>query len=171
MERVCLRAVEPSDVDRLYIWENDRTLWPHGNTRAPLSRFLLSEYASGYDADPFAAGQLRLMIITGEEACGTVDIYEFDPLAGKAGIGIFVAPAYRGRGIGSEALNAMSAYCRDTLNMHQLWCTVLVDNTPSLALFKKEGFSVAGRLRSWVRAGGKYRDVFIMQLMLDSFSD
>lgn len=166
MEPITLRAVEPSDVDRLYIWENDRSLWPHGNTRAPLSRFQLSEYATGYNADPYAAGQLRLMICCGEEVCGTVDIYDFDPISGRAGIGIFVASAFRGRGIGSEAIKEMAAYCRDTLHMHQLWCTVIADNTPSLGLFRKSGFRIAGRLRSWVRAGGIYRDAFIMQLML-----
>ncbi len=57
---ITLRAVEPTDVDCLYIWENDPSLWPHGSTRAPLSRFQLSEYATGYDADPYSARQLRL---------------------------------------------------------------------------------------------------------------
>lgn len=64
MERgeVRLRALEPEDVDRLYIWENDRDIWPFGGTRAPLSRHQLWEYATNYDANPFAAGQLRLII-------------------------------------------------------------------------------------------------------------
>lgn len=64
MERgeVRLRALEPEDVDRLYIWENDRDMWPFGGTRAPLSRHQLWEYATNYDANPFAAGQLRLII-------------------------------------------------------------------------------------------------------------
>lgn len=59
---VRLRALEPEDVDRLYIWENDRDMWPFGGTRAPLSRHQLWEYATNYDANPFAAGQLRLII-------------------------------------------------------------------------------------------------------------
>lgn len=64
MERgeVRLRALEPEDVDRLYIWENDRDMWPFGGTSAPLSRHQLWEYATNYDANPFAAGQLRLII-------------------------------------------------------------------------------------------------------------
>ena len=64
MERreVRLRALEPEDVYRMYIWENDPGMWPFGGTRAPLSRHQLWEYATNYDANPFAAGQLRLII-------------------------------------------------------------------------------------------------------------
>ena len=33
-ERVCLRALEPEDLELLYRWENDSELWEVGNTLA-----------------------------------------------------------------------------------------------------------------------------------------
>lgn len=166
---ITLRAVEPTDVDCLYIWENDPSLWPHGSTRAPLSRFQLSEYATGYDADPYSACQLRLMIETGAGVrCGTIDLYDFDPSAGRGGVGIFVAPCYRRQGIAGKALEKFARYCREMLNMHQLWCMTAIDNVASIALFEHAGFKKAGRLRSWVRDASGYKDVLVMQLMLES---
>ena len=39
-----LRAPEPEDLELLYKWENDTSLWLAGNTRAPYSRFQLKQY-------------------------------------------------------------------------------------------------------------------------------
>ena len=59
---ITLRAPEPADLDRLYVWENDTTLWSVGRAIAPYSRQQLADYIAGYDADIHSAGQLRLMI-------------------------------------------------------------------------------------------------------------
>ena len=40
-ENICLRAPEPEDLELLYEWENDSSLWIAGNTRAPYSKFQL----------------------------------------------------------------------------------------------------------------------------------
>lgn len=70
---VHLRALEPSDVDRLYIWENNPDMWRYGFSPAPLSRHQIWEYVEKYDANPLAQGQLRLMIDTGNDTVGTLD--------------------------------------------------------------------------------------------------
>ena len=36
---IYLRAIEPEDLDILYQWENDSSLWVHGCTLAPFSKF------------------------------------------------------------------------------------------------------------------------------------
>ena len=35
---VSLRALDPTDLDLLYIWENDTSLWDVGNSITPFSR-------------------------------------------------------------------------------------------------------------------------------------
>lgn len=35
---IYLRAIEPEDLDILYQWENDSSLWVHGCTLAPFSK-------------------------------------------------------------------------------------------------------------------------------------
>ena len=57
-----LRAPEPSDIDIIFRWENDTTIWHLGNTLAPYSRFAIEQFVLNTDNDIFAAKQLRLMI-------------------------------------------------------------------------------------------------------------
>lgn len=154
--RVSLRAVEPSDVDRLYLWENDPSVWPFGAPRGPYSRHQLWEYANGYDADPYRAGQLRLIVEIGEEdgqrtPCGTVDLYDIDARDSRAFIGIMIAPGFRRKGIASAALVELESYCRDILGLRLLASETASDNLPSIRLFTGRGFILTGRRPSWIR--------------------
>ena len=42
-KRLQLRAVEPSDIDLLYKWENDPAVWRESNTLSPYSRIQIEE--------------------------------------------------------------------------------------------------------------------------------
>ncbi len=167
-DTVRLRAPEPGDVDRMYIWENDPSLWPYGSATAPLSRHLLSEYVDSYEADIFASRQLRFVIelCAGGEAVGTLDITDFDPRDRHARIGVFVEPAHRRGGIASRAVALALAYAADTLGIHSLLALVAADNAPSRALFSAAGFSTCGRLRSYLRRGRSYSDIILYQVLL-----
>ena len=77
-QRLNIRALEPGDADFMYEVENDSSAWRYSDTVAPLSRRILRDYALNYDADPFSAGQIRL-IVTEEgnnTPVGIVDLYE-----------------------------------------------------------------------------------------------
>lgn len=85
--QVRLRALEPEDLDILYRYENDSSLWEVGTTIAPFSRKQLYDYIAGYSNDIYAERQLRLMVddaATGETV-GTVDITDFSPADMRAG--------------------------------------------------------------------------------------
>lgn len=163
---LALRAPEPADLDCLYLWENDTSAWWAGNASAPLSRQLLWQYIDTYEADIFASRQLRMVIERAGERAGTVDLYDFDPVSRRAGVGIYVAASCRGTGCGGRALRLLEGYCRERLGMHQLWAVVPVDNPASRALFAGAGYRIAGRLQSWICRGGRYSDAFIYQKML-----
>ena len=164
-----LRSPEPEDLDSLYLWENDTTLWPFGSTRAPLSRHQIWQYIDNYDGDIFTQKQLRMMIVDNEsgKAVGTVDIYDFDARDGHALIGIFISAEHRGKGFASEALSLINDYGRVTLGLHQLAAIVSVDNTPSIALFKLCGYKSKGCLKSWLKRGRQYTDVLIFQHLFE----
>ncbi|MDE6285507.1 MAG: GNAT family N-acetyltransferase [Muribaculaceae bacterium] len=165
---ITLRAPEPSDTDRLYIWENDPELWPFGSATAPMSRQMLASYIGNYDADIFASRQLRFMIVvnaTGETA-GTLDVTDFDPRHLHACTGIFIEPAHRGRGVARRALTLAGHFLAEAVSMHTLMATVAVDNMPSRRLYEACGYSTAGRLRSYIRRGHSYQDALIYQIIL-----
>lgn len=168
MSEIRLRALELMDVDTLYEWENDTAAWQEGSTIAPFSRRQLMDYVTTYDGDIYSARQLRLMIAVEGHigAVGAIDLYEFDPVNLRAGVGIYLSPEFRGAGYGRAALEELAAYCRDRLGMHQLWAIAGQDNHRSRALFEECGFTASGRLRSWLRRGTAYTDAYLYQRML-----
>ncbi|MDE6289121.1 MAG: GNAT family N-acetyltransferase [Muribaculaceae bacterium] len=160
-DKIILRAPEPDDVDRIYMWENDR---PEA-VSAPVSRLNVWNYVNNYNADVFAMGELRLVIVDriSGEAAGCIDLYDFCPVDMRGGVSVYVAESYRGRGIASAALELFESYCRGKIGLHQLWAHIAEDNRASRALFAGCGYKPAGRLRSWIRRGSSYCDVLVVQ--------
>ncbi len=162
---ITLRAVEPGDLDDLYRWENDTTLWCYGSTMAPLSRHLLAQYIKNYTADIARDNQLRLMIVerVSGKAIGTMDCFDYDLVNHKAGIGILIDPAYQHQGLGKESLDLFTTYAFQMLRLHQLYAHVPASNTPSVKLFTACGFQESGRLRDWVHLPLGYDDALVFQ--------
>ncbi|MCM1520401.1 MAG: GNAT family N-acetyltransferase [Lachnoclostridium sp.] len=169
--KISLRALEPGDIDLMFSWENDTTIWNDGATIAPFSRNLIADYISGYEPDIFKARQLRLMIdlIDKDKALtiGTIDLYDFDPRNRRCGIGILIDTIHRGNGYATRAINITARYCAIHLGIHQLYAIAGVNNHPSYQAFQQAAFKIAGRLRSWIRISSQsYTDAFILQRLL-----
>lgn len=166
-KQITLRALEPTDLDTLYRWENDTTLWAVSDTAAPYSREALWHYLEGYTGDIYAQRQLRLMatLSADDTPVGTVDFLNFDPLNNRAELGLFIASDYRGQGLGRQALDLLTAYARDHIGLRQLYVFIALDNTVCLKLFEDYGYNRVGVLKSWVKRGTTYRDVALLQML------
>lgn len=169
-KNIILRAVEPVDLDVLYEWENDPENWLISNTSAPFSRHTLRRFVESAHKDIYEARQLRLMIERINPDAGTkgtvgvVDLFDFDPMHLRAGIGILIARKEdRMKGLASETVSLIVDFAFQHLHLHQLYCNVSEDNAASLGLFRKHGFTEAGRKREWVRSREKWLDVFLLQ--------
>ena len=160
-----LRALEAEDVDLLYVWENDPAVWGASGTLAPFSRHTLRRFLDEQRFDLYAARQLRLVVETLDgRAVGLVDLFEFEPVDLRAGIGILIHGAGdRGRGFASDALDVLCRYARQVLGLHQLWCSVAPDNAASLTLFRRAGFVECGRKREWRRTPDGWADELLLQ--------
>lgn len=163
---VALRAPEPEDLDILYLWENDPSIWPISGTMAPFSRFILKQYLEHAGKDIFEMKQLRLIIIRNEDQrpLGAVDLFEFDPHHRRAGIGILIADrTNRHKGYAREALESMMNYCFSILKLHQLWCNIASGNQSSLNLFTAAGFEPVGEKKEWLFVGDHFEGEWILQ--------
>nr|MBD5376877.1 GNAT family N-acetyltransferase [Bacteroides sp.] len=163
--RLILRAPEPSDLDAFCRWENDTSAWESGSTFAPLSRHQLYSYIANYSADIVGEHQLRLVAEVDGSPVGAIDLFDFDALNARCGVGIIIDPAMRGRHLALEALTLTADYARRRLGLRQLWCHVAEDNKASRRLFEAAGFEISGCLRSWLRRGAEFKDVVIYQLL------
>ena len=166
-DKIILRALEPEDLDVLYKWENDSNLWNCGSTLAPYSKFVLRDYLANSRQDIFQSRQLRLMIVEKESgySIGTIDLYDFDPLNLRAGIGILLDADYREKGYGLLALHLIKEYAFRFLLLNQLFAHVPKNNVPSYKLFKKGGYRESGLLYSWIKTVSGFEDVYFMQLI------
>ncbi len=164
-----LRAIEAEDIDCLFKWENDTSIWLDGCSMAPYSRKTIWEYIETYTPDIYKTNQLRLIIVltSSETAIGTIDLYDFDYQNRRAGVGILIDKEYRGLGYATRSLNIICRYAGEFLGLHQLWSTIGSENRSSLKLFKNCGFSICGRMHSWIRRGKSYSDAYILQKFID----
>ena len=167
-DNIVLRALELGDVDHLYNWENDSSIWQVSNSITPYSRYLLEQYVLNSHQDIFTAKQLRLVICTNDigKPVGCIDLFDFEPQHLRAGVGILIADkTERGKGFATEALTLLIKYSFQTLHLHQLYCNIGVSNEHSLKLFKNNGFTEVGLKRDWIRTSNKYEDEYLLQLI------
>lgn len=164
---ISIRALEPEDLEFLYMIENEPKLWTVGNSNVPYSRYVLHEYIASSANDIYKDGQVRLMIVDGAgHNVGVVDLINFEPKHRRAEVGIVVASAYRGQGYAQEALRMLTRYARQILRLHQLYALVSVSNENSLRLFTAAGFERTARLADWLWEAEKYVDAYVMQLFI-----
>jgi len=166
-DKIILRAPEPEDLDVLFRWENDSDLWAYGTTLAPYSKFSLRKYISEAQNDIFQSRQLRLMIVLkeNEDAIGTIDLYDFDPVNLRAGVGILLDSAYRGKGFGAQTLRLIQDYAFNFLHLKQLYAHIPQNNTSSMKLFANCGYTKSGCLEQWLKCGNRFENVNVLQLI------
>lgn len=169
-ENIRLRAIEPEDLDLIYRWENDTTLWCYGATIAPFSRHVIKQYLIDAGQDLFERKQLRLMIdaTKNQKTVGTIDLYDYDPFHRRAGVGILIDTAYRHKGFGQEALRLLENYCFDFLKMKQLYAIVAANNLKSIQLFEKTGYKQSGTLKAWLSTEDSFTDSIFLQRINDN---
>lgn len=165
-----LRAIESTDLDLIYIWENNPENWAVSYTYAPFSKEVLKTYIEQAGQDIYTSKQLRLMIDLVEDgqtrSIGCVDLFDFEPRHQRAGVGILIgSPADRNNGYAANALGQLVNYAFTTLNLNQLFCNIAVNNTASLALFTKLGFEITGTKKQWLHINGNWIDEHTLQLL------
>lgn len=169
---VRLRAPEQSDVEALYLWENNMEIWKVSNTITPFSRFVLKKYIETAHLDIWGTKQLRLIIEAKDQSSlmflpvGLIDLFDFDPFHLRAGIGILIANSeFRQKGYATEALKLMVRYSFETLQLHQLYCNISADNSISLQLFKNAGFEQIGIKKEWLKSLNGWQDEVLLQII------
>ena len=162
-DKIRLRAVEPEDVKIITEVESDSSQWIDNCMCAPISYQMITEYALSYDADPFRAGQIRLMIESKEtkSIIGIIDLYQISAQNRTAFIGIYILPRYRRQGLGLESLSILEKYAYFLLNLNNFGAKIVYNNVESINLFKKAGFTHSGTLPEWIQTGKVRRDLMI----------
>lgn len=159
-KNVVLRAISMKDANLLMELINDaETEKMLGGSSFPVS---LEGQEKWISAQTGRIDVLRCIVALkeNEEGIGTVILSDIDTKNGVAQVHIKMDKQRgRGKGYGTDALNAIVNYAFDEMRLNCIYADVLEYNTVSQKLFEKCGFHRDGVLRSRVFKGGRYINV------------
>jgi diamine N-acetyltransferase len=164
-KNVTLRMPKLLDLDQLLLWENNlkNSLFsdnPIFYTKEQIEEFLTS------DQDIFLNLQMRFMIDSSGSAVGCIDLFEYDMVNSRAGVGIFIDEKFRNMGIATKALSLLKSICIKDYFISNLHANILHTNKASIQLFKRAGFNKNGVKENWIRTENSMLDVWFFQCFL-----
>lgn len=165
---ISLRPIVASDLDTLETWDSDPAHDGEYNTfglhRSDYVRRAFAE--TGLLADDH--GQLIITTETNEPA-GTVSyrvVYHGPTVSNRSyQIGITVAPAYRGRGYGTEAQRLLAAYLFATYPIERVEAETDVTNAAEQRALERAGFTREGVLRRAQFRHGAWHDLVMYSVL------
>jgi RimJ/RimL family protein N-acetyltransferase len=95
-----------------------------------------------------SGGAFAIVETGGDEAVGSIGLSVVDADLGIVEIGYWVAPAVRGRGVTTRALDLLSKWLLESVGAARLQIRADVHNAASLRVAEKAGFVREGTLRS-----------------------
>ena len=161
-----LRALEPSDLEMMYDVENDKSLWVYSSTSSPFSKHTLKKFIENSHLDIIDHKQVRLVIHDDSNSYGFIDLFDYDHISRRAGIGIVIFERFRSKGIGSLSLKLIEEYVLNHLPIHQLYANISSNNPKSISLFEKNGYCKVGLKKDWIFYNNKFNDEVLFQKIL-----
>lgn len=165
-----LRAVEPEDATIMWEVESDSSQWIQNSMAAPLSSNIIYNYALTYDADPFGAGQLRLILErkSDNSVLGIIDLYDISATHRNAFVAIYVLPEFRRCGYAETAIHLLEEYAFENINLQHLAAKIMEGNDVSVNLFEKCGYTLRGIIPQWFQTGNLRKSISIYSKILDA---
>ena len=161
-----LRALEPSDLDLVYEIENDESLWIYSNTSSPFSRNTLKKFIQNSHLDIIEHKQLRLVISNNQKSMGFIDLFDYDNVNRRVGVGIIIFKKFRLKGIAFQSIKLVENYLIKHVPIHQLFANISSNNIESISLFEKCGFEKVGLKRDWIFYNNEFNDELLYQKII-----
>ncbi len=136
-----MRPPREADVEKVYEWDRDPELaaW---NGRPPI-KISLSAARRDYLARWEDPGVKTFIIEAEDEAIGIATLYDFRHMGCE--VGIKLGPrTMRGRGYASEAVELLTSYCFEVLDLEVVRGSTLAHNVRMQRVFEKCGFEEVG---------------------------
>ncbi|MGZ4178804.1 MAG: GNAT family N-acetyltransferase, partial [Solirubrobacteraceae bacterium] len=108
---------------------------------------------------------LTIVAASGDECIGQIDVRDVDWDHSRAELGIWTAPAQRGRGVAADALRLAGGWLLAECGLARLQLVTEPDNVAMVAAARRAGFVEEGVLRGYLRERGRRVDVTMMSLV------
>ena len=161
-ERVVLRPVRPDDRDRLrdILLQDSVACW-WGPPRPDVD--VVDDWLDG-DPDTI----VWAIEVDGAVAGSIQASEEADPDYRHAGLDLFLATVFQGRGLGTDAIRTVARYLFDTRAHHRLTIDPSAANERAIRAYGRVGFRPVGIMRAYERGpDGTFHDGLLMDLLRD----
>ncbi len=171
--RIRLRAIEPSDAEILFRWNQDSDrarfldfVWPP--TSLASVQAWTEEKSKGHLEDE----RFHWMIETLScQPIGTISTHNCNPHTGTFSYGIDIASDQRRQGYATEAIWLVLRYYFLELRYQKVTVPVHADNLASIRLHEALGFQREGMLRRMTYQHGQYLDELYFGLTIEEFRE
>jgi RimJ/RimL family protein N-acetyltransferase len=113
--------------------------------------------------------QLAVVTTATGELVGTVGSHRTGRRSGWFECDVTIGADHRRKGYATEALGLLLRFMFAERRYHKCLAAIFADNEPSLALFRRLGFTEEGRLRQHVFFAGRHHDLVMMGMLADEF--
>ena len=164
---VYLRAAERDDIPRFAAWFNDYRTSRTLALRAPMSIPMEEAWFERMAADQGKGGYLfTACLLADDRPIGNVGLFDLDLVNGSAGLGIMIGePGDRGRGHGTDMLEALLGFGFASLRLERIWLDVYDFNPGARRVYERVGFRHEGTLRHAIFREGRFGDVHRMAML------
>ena len=168
---VYLRALEPDDAELIHSW------YAHADTARLMGEWPRSLARRRADAETAVRESGRdwfafvVCLVADDRPVGRADVFEVDRLNGSAGFGLAIGEhSERGRGLGTDAVNAILDFCFGQLRLERVWLVTDSVNNRAQHVYEKAGMIHEGRLRKAFYQDGAYQDDIRMAILRDEWA-
>ncbi len=108
--------------------------------------------------------QVTLVALHQDEVVGSANLEQYPRVRRShcGAIGMGVAVAWQGRGLGTRLLAELLEVADNWMNLRRVELMVYTDNQPAIALYRKFGFEAEGELRDYAFRDGVFADALSM---------
>jgi RimJ/RimL family protein N-acetyltransferase len=167
-EQVELRFEAERDIPEILIaHQDDPTLYVRLGLQRPPSAAELGRRNEREPAERADGTGVRFTILEpGSDTCrGQLDVHRVDWDDLRAEAGIWVAPAFRGRGLAPAALRLAGSWLFETCGLARLELLTEPDNVAMIAAARTAGFVHEGVLRAYVNERDRRLDLAILSML------
>jgi len=165
-KHIYLRGVEIDDLNFIEALENNPENWLISGTLIPFSRKSIEEYINAIrNLQTDKQCRWIISLASNDECIGAIDLFEYDSIHRRAGVGIIIEEKYRKKGYASQAIDLLIEYSFSHLNLFQLWACIIDNNIASQNLFSKAGFELTAAKKNWIFSDGLWHNEYIYQLI------
>jgi L-phenylalanine/L-methionine N-acetyltransferase len=163
--KLTLRRVKPADAGAIAEQFADPDVFG-GTLQLPFaSEEIWAQRIAGMNPPAAGSNELVLAAVIDDKPVGLAGLHAVGPSVRRRhamGLGITVAKASQGQGVGQALMAALIDYADNWAQVLRIELTVYHDNARAIRLYERHGFELEGRLKAYGLRNGVFEDVLSM---------